>query len=133
VGVLPRTRRRSVQRQPEPGKGACGVTRDRLRRPLTEPVCRQVRQLSGSGEGSGTGQGAAASLPEAGREMAARTRASRCHQPGATLRATGMNNFRCSGLERTMRIDEPEVVNCSERGRTPVQESTDQKARAPSR
>ena len=58
--------------------------RDRLRRPLTEPVCRQVRQLSGSGEGPGTGQGAAR-LPETGREMAKRTRASRCRQPGATL------------------------------------------------
>ena len=41
-------------RQPEPViKGAFGVPRDRLRRPLTEPVCRQVRQLSGSGEGPG--------------------------------------------------------------------------------
>ena len=27
--------------------------RDRLRRPMTEPACRQVRQLSGSGEGPG--------------------------------------------------------------------------------
>ena len=34
-------------------KGAFGVTRDRLRRPLTEPACRQVRQQSGSGEGPG--------------------------------------------------------------------------------
>jgi hypothetical protein len=33
--------------------------RDRLRHPLTEPVCRMVRQLSGSGEGPGTGRGAA--------------------------------------------------------------------------
>ena len=38
-------------------QGACGVTRDRLRRPLTEPVCRMVRQQSGSGEGR-EGQGA---------------------------------------------------------------------------
>jgi hypothetical protein len=58
-------------RQPEPVKGAFGVTRDRLRRPLTQPVCRMVRQLSGSGEGPGPGRGAAG-LPEAGREMAAR-------------------------------------------------------------
>ena len=57
------------------------LLRDRLRRPLTEPVCRQVRQLSGSGEGPGPGPGAAG-LPEAGRKMANRTRASRCHQPG---------------------------------------------------
>ena len=28
----------------------CVILRDRLRRPLTEPACRQVRQLSGSGE-----------------------------------------------------------------------------------
>jgi hypothetical protein len=40
-----------------------------------------VRQLSGSGEGPGTGRGAAG-LPETGREVVARTRASRCHQPG---------------------------------------------------
>src|SRR5262249_3931178 len=41
--------------------------RDRLRRPLTEPACRQVLQLSGSGEGPGTGQGAVAD----GRRMSA--------------------------------------------------------------
>ena len=68
--------RRKCGRFPEPAvgafttagtvKGACGVTRDRLRCPLTEPVCRQVRQLSGSGEGPGTGQGAAR-LPEKSR------------------------------------------------------------------
>jgi len=40
-----------------------------------------------------TGRGAAG-LPEAGRQMVARTRASHCHQPGATLGATGMNNLR---------------------------------------
>ena len=49
---------------PEPGVGVFTTAgtcqgrlrrqlRDRLRRPLTEPVCRQVRQLSGSGEGPG--------------------------------------------------------------------------------
>ena len=54
VGV-PRTRRRSVQRQPEPGKGAFSSLRDRLRRPLPEPGCRQVRRQSGSGEGPGQG------------------------------------------------------------------------------
>jgi hypothetical protein len=60
------------------------LPRDGLRHPLTEPACRQVRRLSGSGEGPGTGRGAAR-LPETGREMATRTRASRCRQPGATL------------------------------------------------
>jgi hypothetical protein len=77
---------------PEPAVGlftTAGTCQGRLRRhfvigsaaPLTEPDCRQVRQLSGSGEGPGTGQ-APARLPETGREMATRTRASRCHQPG---------------------------------------------------
>jgi hypothetical protein len=32
-------------------------------------------------------------LPETGREMVTRTRASRCRQLGTTLGATGMNNF----------------------------------------
>jgi hypothetical protein len=81
VGVLPRTRRRSVHDSRNPSRAPAASLRDRLRRPLTEPVCRMVRQLSGSGEGPGTGQGAAG-LPEAGREMAAGTRASRCHQSG---------------------------------------------------
>ena len=92
VRVLPRTRRRSVHDSRNLPRAPAASLRDRLRRPLTEPVCRQVRQLSGSGEGPGTGQGAAG-LPEAGREMVTRTRASRCRQPGATLGATGMNNL----------------------------------------
>jgi hypothetical protein len=77
----PRTRRRSVHDSRNLSRAPAASLRDRLRRPLTEPVCRMVRQLSGSGEGPGTGRGAAG-LPEAGREMAARTRASRWHQPG---------------------------------------------------
>ena len=80
VGVLPRTRRRSIHDSRNLSRAPAASLRDRLRRPLTEPVCRMVRQLSGSGEGPGTGRGAAG-LPETGREMAARTRASRC-QPG---------------------------------------------------
>jgi hypothetical protein len=84
VGGLPRTRRWSVHDSRNLRAPAASL-RDRLRRPVTEPVCRQVRQLSGSGEGPGPGRGAAG-LPEAGREMAARTRASRCHQPRATAR-----------------------------------------------
>jgi hypothetical protein len=74
VGVLPRTRRRSIHASRNLSKAPAASLRDRLRRPLTEPACRQVRQLSGSGEGSGTGQGAAR-LPETGREMVTRTRA----------------------------------------------------------
>jgi len=88
---------------PEPAVGAfttagtcqgapAASLRDRLCRPLTEPACRMVRQLSGSGEGPGTVPGAAR-LPETGREMAAGTRAPHCHQPGATLGAMGMNNL----------------------------------------
>jgi hypothetical protein len=74
----------AIVRQQNLSRAPLASLRDRLRRPLTEPVCRQVRQLSGSGEGPGTGQGAAR-LPETGREMATRTRASRCRQRGATL------------------------------------------------
>jgi hypothetical protein len=90
VGVLPRTRRRSVHDSRNLSRAPAASLRDRLRRPLTEPVCRMVRQLSGSGEGPGTGQG-----PVAGNrpEMAMRTRASRCHSLGATPGATGMNNL----------------------------------------
>jgi hypothetical protein len=84
VGDLPRTRRRSVHDSRNLSRAPLASLRDRLRRPLTEPICRQVRQLSGSGEGPGTGQGAAR-LPETGREMARRTRASRRRQPGITL------------------------------------------------
>ena len=78
-------------RQTRPIPNFAALLRDRLRRPVTEPVCRQVRQLSGSGEGPGPGQGAAG-LPEAGREMVTGTRASRCHQLGATLGATVAND-----------------------------------------
>ena len=76
VGVLPRTRRRSFHASRNLSRAPAASLRDRLRRPLTEPVCRQVRQLTGSGEGPGTGQGAAG-LPETGREMVMRTRAPR--------------------------------------------------------
>jgi len=48
---------------------------------LPEPAVGVFTQLSGSGEGPGTGPGAAG-LPETGREMATRTRASRCHRRG---------------------------------------------------
>ena len=41
--------------------------RDRLRRPWTEPVCRKVRQQSGSGERAGDGSGAVGAPVEAGR------------------------------------------------------------------
>ena len=58
VGVLPRTRRRSVHDSRNLSRAPAASLRDRLRRPLTEPDCRQDRQLSGSGEGPGTGQGA---------------------------------------------------------------------------
>jgi hypothetical protein len=84
VGDLPRTRRRSVHDSRNLSRAPLASLRDRLRRPLTEPICRQVRQLSGSRERPGTGQGAAR-LPETGREMATKTRASRRRQPGVTL------------------------------------------------
>ena len=53
VGGLPRTRRRSIHASRNLSRALSASLRDRLRRPWTEPVCRQVRQLSGSGEGSG--------------------------------------------------------------------------------
>ena len=53
VGGLPRTRRRSVHDSRNLSRAPTASLRDRLRRPLTEPVCRMVRQLSGSGEGPG--------------------------------------------------------------------------------
>jgi hypothetical protein len=53
VGGLPRTRRRSVHDSRNLSRAPAASLRDRLRRPWTEPVCRQVRQLSGSGEGPG--------------------------------------------------------------------------------
>ena len=66
-GCLPRTRRRSVHDSRNLSRAPAASLRDRLRRPLTEPVCRLVLQLSGSGEGPGPGQGAAG-LPEDGGE-----------------------------------------------------------------
>ena len=53
AGGLPRTRRRSVHASRNLSRAPAASLRDRLRRPWTEPVCRQVRQQSGSGEGSG--------------------------------------------------------------------------------
>jgi hypothetical protein len=52
-GSLPRTRRRSIHDSRNLSRAPAASLRDRLRRPLTEPVCRQVRQQSGSGEGPG--------------------------------------------------------------------------------
>jgi hypothetical protein len=56
VGVLPRTRRRSVHASRNLSRAPAASLCDRLRRPWTEPVCRQVRQQSGSGEGPGQGR-----------------------------------------------------------------------------
>ena len=56
VDVLPRTRRRSVHGSRNLSKAPAASLRDRLRRRLTEPACRQVRQQSGSGEGPGQGR-----------------------------------------------------------------------------
>ena len=56
VGGLPRTRRRSVHDSRNLSRAPAASPRDRLRRPWTEPVCRQVRQQSGSGEGPGQGR-----------------------------------------------------------------------------
>src|SRR5436190_20247059 len=53
VGVLPRTRRRSIHASRNLSRAPPASLRDRLRRPWTEPICRQVRQLSGSREGPG--------------------------------------------------------------------------------
>jgi hypothetical protein len=55
-GCPPRTRRRSVHDSRNLSRAPAASLCDRLRRPLTEPVCRQVRQQSGSGEGSGQGR-----------------------------------------------------------------------------
>jgi hypothetical protein len=52
-GWPPRTRRRSVHDSRNLSRAPAASLHGRLRRPLTEPVCRQVRQQSGSGEGSG--------------------------------------------------------------------------------
>ena len=56
MGVLPRTRRRSVHDSRNLSRAPAASLRDRLRRPLTEPACRQVRQQSGSGEGRARSQ-----------------------------------------------------------------------------
>jgi len=53
VDGLPRTRRRSVHGSRNLSRVPAASLRDRLRRPLTEPVCRQLRQQSSSGEGPG--------------------------------------------------------------------------------
>ena len=53
MGGLPQTRRRSVHDSRNLSRSPAASLRDRLRRPLTEPACRQVRQQSGLGEGSG--------------------------------------------------------------------------------
>ena len=60
---------------------------------LPEPAVGVFTQLSGSGEEPGTGPGAAG-LPETGREMATRTRASRCHRPGYRGRKISMPSAR---------------------------------------
>jgi hypothetical protein len=52
VGGLPRTRRRSIHASRNLSRAPAASLRDRLRRPWTEPDCRQIRQQSGSGEGS---------------------------------------------------------------------------------
>jgi hypothetical protein len=62
VGGLPRTRRGSIHASRNLSRAPAASLRDRLRRPWTEPVCRQVRQQSGSGEGSG--QAAVRSVPQ---------------------------------------------------------------------
>jgi hypothetical protein len=53
AGVSSRTRRRSVHDSRNLSRAPAASLRDRLRRPLTEPACRQVRQLSDSGEAPG--------------------------------------------------------------------------------
>jgi hypothetical protein len=45
----PEPRRRSVHDSRNLSRVPAASLRDRLCRPVTEPVCRQVRQLSGSG------------------------------------------------------------------------------------
>ena len=49
----PRTRRRSIHASRNLSRAPSASLRDRLRRPWTEPACRQVRQQSGSGRGLG--------------------------------------------------------------------------------
>ena len=56
VAGLPRTHRRSVYDSRNLSRAPAASLRDRLRRPLQNPVCRQVRQLSGSGEGPRQGR-----------------------------------------------------------------------------
>jgi hypothetical protein len=50
-GVLHRTRRRSIHVSRDLARALSASRRDRLRRPLPEPVCCQIRQQSGSGKG----------------------------------------------------------------------------------
>ena len=81
-GCLPRTRRRSVHASRNLSRAPAASLRDRLCRPWTEPVCRQVRQQSGSGEGSGHCSGAVrASI---GAAAMTRTRAPTCPAPSTT-------------------------------------------------
>ncbi len=51
AGGLPRTRRRSIHAGRNLSGAPSASLCDRVRRPWTEPGCRQVRQQSGSGEG----------------------------------------------------------------------------------
>ena len=48
---LPRTRRRSIHASRNLSRAPPAALRDRLRQPWTEPIRRQVWQLSGSGKG----------------------------------------------------------------------------------
>ena len=62
---LPRTRFRSIHASRNLSRAPSASLRDRLRRPWTEPVCRQVRQQSGSGEEPGQGNGAVGATVQA--------------------------------------------------------------------
>jgi hypothetical protein len=97
VGGLPRTRRRSVHDSRNLSRAPAASLRDRLRRPLTEPVCRQVRQQPGSGEGAWAGQGpvtAPGNLGDGEQDqrttatVTATAAANRCQQRPATARYT---------------------------------------------
>ena len=93
--VLPRTRRRSMHAIPDLSRAPSASLRDRLRRPWTEPVCRQVRQQSGSGEGSGQDPRGPLSgrRPDVGDEDQGITVPSASPRPGATLGATRTNDL----------------------------------------
>jgi hypothetical protein len=65
VGGLPRTRHRCIHASRNLSRAPPASLRDRLRRPWTEPVCRQGWQQSGSGEGPGQGNGAASAPVQA--------------------------------------------------------------------